>query len=53
MTWQGILTVILLTGRLSESVYESLTFCILGGYFLSNVASKAVDKDATRKDKEG
>lgn len=47
MLWQAVLVVMVCLGKLEQSVFESLTFLILGGYFLSNVVEKgAASRDA-------
>lgn len=45
MFWQAVVFGVFIAGELSENALESLTFLILGGYFLSNVASKVAKKD--------
>lgn len=44
MFWQAATTMLLVSGKLPFDTYEALTYLILGGYFLSNVASKVAKK---------
>jgi len=44
MLWQACLVALVVLDKIPASVFESLTFLILGGYFLSNVAQKAILK---------
>lgn len=44
MFWQSVVTVLVTFGRLPVDTFESLTYLILGGYFLSNVAGKVMTK---------
>ena len=44
MFWQAVLVVLVVQDKIPASAFESLTYLILGGYFLSNVAQKAILK---------
>lgn len=44
MFWQSVVTVLVTFGRLPIDTFEALTYLILGGYFLSNVAGKVMTK---------
>lgn len=47
MFWQAVMTILVVMDRLDQSIFETLTFLILGGYFLSNVVEKgAASRDA-------
>ena len=47
MSWQAILTLLVIFDTIPDSTFESLTFLILGGYFLSNVAQKGLQRGKT------
>lgn len=40
MFWQGVMVILLVTDKLPVATFETLTWLLLGGYFLSNVAQK-------------
>ncbi len=45
MLWQALMVKLLATGILPVAVFESLTWLLLGGYFLGNVAQKWLLKE--------
>lgn len=47
MVWQAVMVKLLLTGHLPVEVFETLTWLLLGGYFLGNVAQKRLMKETT------
>ena len=49
MLWQACNVVLVYNGTISESVFETLTFLLLGGYFLSNVAQKKIVQKIVQK----
>lgn len=40
MFWEGVMVLLLWAGKIPVDVFETLTWLLLGGYFLSNVAQK-------------
>lgn len=40
MVWQAVMVWLLFVGKLPVPVFETLTWLLLGGYYLSNVAQK-------------
>lgn len=42
MFWQSVVTLLVWFNKIPDTIFETLTFLILGGYFLSNVAQKAI-----------
>lgn len=40
MFWQGVNTALLVLGYLPVDAYNSITWLLLGGYFIGNVVSK-------------
>lgn len=42
MFWQSVCTLLVWFNKIPDTIFETLTFLILGGYFLSNVAQKAI-----------
>lgn len=40
MFWQGVFTTMLWHGKLSITVFENLTWMLLGGYFVANIAQQ-------------
>ncbi|NAW33216.1 hypothetical protein [Halomonas alimentaria] len=40
MVWQTVLVWLLATGRLPVAAFESLTWLLLGGYFVGNIGQK-------------
>lgn len=46
MGWQAVMVWLLFTDRLPVEVFESLTWLLLGGYFIGNVAQKWLLKEA-------
>lgn len=47
MFWEAAFLAVFLCDKMSESTFESLTFLLLGGYLLSNVADKRRSKEDT------
>ena len=45
MFWEFVMVVLLWAGKLPVDVFETLTWLLLGGYFLSNVAQKAIQRE--------
>ncbi|QAX98778.1 hypothetical protein PaTs2_57 [Pseudomonas phage PaTs-2] len=44
MIWEAVLVWLLYMGKLPVDAFESLTWLLLGGYFLGNVAQKVLLK---------
>lgn len=42
MFWQTAMTALMVLDKLPVSTFEALSYLILGGYFLSNVAGKVM-----------
>lgn len=42
MIWQTVITVLLYRGKLPVDAFQSLTWLLLGGYFVGNVAQKVL-----------
>lgn len=42
MVWQGVITWMRVQGHLPPEMYVSLTWVILGGYFVGNVAQSVL-----------
>lgn len=40
MFWEGVMVLLLWAGKIPVDVFETLTWLLLGGYFVSNVAQK-------------
>lgn len=47
MAWQAVMVKLLVAGILPVEVFETLTWLLLGGYFLGNVAQKWLLRDAS------
>lgn len=47
MIWQSVLVWLLVTDKLPVDVFETLTWLLLGGYFLGNVAQKYLLKEVS------
>lgn len=45
MIWQAVMVWLLVIGVLPVAVFETLTWLLLGGYFLGNVAQKWLIKE--------
>lgn len=47
MFWQGVMTLLVYMDKIDQNVFESITFCIVGGYLASNAAEKFAKKKKT------
>ncbi|SES15290.1 hypothetical protein SAMN04487958_10818 [Vreelandella subterranea] len=47
MFWQLVMVGLLIAGLLPVEVFEALTWLLLGGYFVGNVAQKWLLKEAS------
>lgn len=45
--WEGVMVLLLWAGKIPVDVFETLTWLLLGGYFLSNVAQKIWTEERT------
>ena len=46
--WQAVFTLLLCIGKIPESTFEAVTYLLLGGYLVSNVAQKALEARVSR-----
>lgn len=42
--WEAVMVTLLCLGKLPVEAFQSLTWLLLGGYFLGNVAQKWIEK---------
>lgn len=42
VVWEAVMVVLFWVGKLPEASFVSVTYLLLGGYFVSNVAQKAL-----------
>lgn len=44
MFWMAVMSAMLAAGRLPVEAFVSVTYLLLGGYFVGNIAQKYIDK---------
>lgn len=50
MFWEVVMVMLLYVGKLPVEAFESLTWLLLGGYFVGNVTQKWIENKGTESD---